>query len=280
MVASRSDSPQATHSSPDPLSSCFEATREGVDTVLQSMNQELYHVQASAMREVAKAAFSTASETGGIIEVPEQGDVLHNILHALHRSPCERSSGVSLDSLVTAVDHMHRYGITPRTLILPRTSYYDLLLSHSKVNPLSVYSLAGHHELHDLAVESSRFLLELSPTEIPDEAGKRMGVLYLKRILVLHTQVIQSLKRLLMQPPEAHAPIEGCDEAIQKALRMDWDVVASGLAWTAGAGASAEGLRSELLTLEATLNCEECKNALHRRVQDVSEQWANVKRTI
>lgn len=178
--------------------------------------------------------------TDGIIDVLANSNILHIILHSLYHSTCAQlnaDQAPTLHALVQAIDLMPSYGLTVATVIVPGTPLYSLLQSYSTETPLEVYTLAAHHNMEALAVSSSRhFLLKGSPMDIEDDAAERMGPRYLRRILVLDTQVREALKMLVMLPPKMHTLLDGCSEEQQQEFARRWTVAAGKIAWDAATG--------------------------------------------
>jgi hypothetical protein len=167
--------------------------------------------------------------------VPDSSAVFNVVLHTLYGTSSAHNSP-SFDTLTTAVDRMPFYDIDPKDYITRQTPLYQLLLSHAPLYPLQLYSLAGRHELEDLAVASSSHLLSFPISSLRDEMAMQMGATYLKRLFCLHFNRVNALKQILLAPPHPHPPTNECDFGQQKALTRAWALVSAHLAWDARPG--------------------------------------------
>lgn len=175
------------------------------------------------------------AESETIHDIPDSSAVFNIILHTLYgTSPAQNSP--SFETLITAVDRMVFYGISPRDFITRQTPLYQLLLTHAPLFPLHLYSLAGRYGLEELAISSSSHLLSFPISSLPDDMAIRMGPIYLKRLFCLHLNRINALKEILLVPPPPHPPTKECDFTQQKALTRAWALVSAYLAWDARPG--------------------------------------------
>jgi hypothetical protein len=158
------------------------------------------------------------------------------ILHSIYDLPCAHY-GPPLTALVAAVTALDSYGIPPKSLILPSTHLYDLLLSHAAQHPLIIYTLAATYDLLSLAVAASSFLLSFPLMTITDAEAERMGPMYLKRLFFLHFGRIDALKGLLSPAPKTHAPTEWCGFSDQGRITTAWALATGYLVWQARPGA-------------------------------------------
>ncbi|EDR04794.1 uncharacterized protein LACBIDRAFT_330283 [Laccaria bicolor S238N-H82] len=209
------------------------------DVVFRSMDSVLFYINSDELASVSSTAFfaqmRVCSHLDGVIDIPDNVDVLSIILCVLYDVPCGGRSP-SFNDLEKAIDRMTMHSVIPKAHILPSTHIHALLLSHALENPLVLYSLAAHHGLDDLATSASAHLLSWSLHDITDEDTKRMGPIYLRRLMNLQMQRTELLKRLLMQPPDAHQPIRVCGYAEQKKVSDGWMMVAAPLVWSARPG--------------------------------------------
>ena len=203
-----------------------------MDSVLFYLNSdELASVSSTAFR----AQLRVRNHLDGVIDIPDNADVLSIILCVLYDVPCGGRSP-SFNDLEKAIDRMATHGVIPKAHILPSTHIHSLLLSHASEEPLMLYSLAAHHGLEDLATSASAHLLSLSLHGITDDNSKRMGPIYLRRLMNLQMQRTELLKRLLMQPPDIHQPTRSCGYAEQRKVSERWMMVAAPLVWSAEPG--------------------------------------------
>lgn len=170
-----------------------------------------------------------------MVNVPEISSVLNVIIHMLYDTSSAQHSPSS-EVLITAVNRMPFYEIDPKLHITPSTSLYTLLLSHAPLVPLEIYALASHFDLHELAVSTSSHLLSYPLATITDDMAERIGAVYLKRLLSLHVDRANALKRILLLPPHPHPQTRECDFTEQKKLTRAWALVSAYLAWDARPG--------------------------------------------
>lgn len=247
------------------------------------MDSVLFYINSDELASVSSTAFFAQmrvhSHLNGVIDIPDNADVLSTILCVLYDVPCGGRSP-ALNDLEKAIDRMTTHGVIPKAHILPSTHIHALLLSHASENPLVLYSLAAHHGLDDLATSTSAHLLSWSLRDITDDNSKRMGPIYLRRLMNLQMQRTELLKRLLMQPPDAHQPIRVCGYAEQKKVSDGWMMVAAPLVWSARPEFPTDAIQMAFSVLEDGLICEMCRICLDVRVKDILLQWSSAKKTI
>lgn len=214
-----------------------------------------------------------------VINVDDKSHILNIILHAIYNMSCAHYSP-SFECLSSAVDRMMFYGMQPKSQITPSSPLYSLLLSHAPLCPLDLYTLASKHDLNDLAVSTSPHLLSLPLHNISDEIAEGMGPKYLRRLFFLHIGRSDALKRLLLSPPNPHAPTPFCDFSDQKTITRAWALASAYLAWDARPDLSTSFLESALRPLTEHLSCDLCKRSLNERIKNLLIQWSVVKRTI
>ena len=201
----------------------------GSDTIFSTADAVLFYVNskiitnatAHPFRSLLGAPLSDPRFRNHIISLSGSSDVLNIILHMLYGTSSAQHSP-TFETLVTAVNQMPAYGIQPCVHIIPPTRLYNLLLSHAPFSPMELYSLAAHHSLDDLAVNTSSHLLSYSMCTLSDEAAERMGAVYLKRLLQLHLERSNTLKKILVRPPNQHPPTKDCNFHDQKRLTRAW----------------------------------------------------------
>lgn len=216
------------------------------DIVFRSSDGVLFYANAHDLLRASGSAFeqflgSALSEerfqvdTGAVIDVPESSGVLDIIVHTLYKLSCARHLP-TIDDIERAVYHMPVYGVDPKAHIVPTNPLFDLLLSHAPLYPVRVYTLAGHFRAHELAVKTSSYLLSYNLADLSDEISIRMGPIYLNKLMALHLNAMESLKRIILQPPNAHARTKICDSNEQKKTARAWALAASYLAWDSNPG--------------------------------------------
>ncbi|KAF8148625.1 hypothetical protein B0H34DRAFT_204696 [Crassisporium funariophilum] len=269
-------------------SSFFPGSHRWVsDTIFRSSDSVLFYVNLEVMLQASSNAFHRVlvgpleEKLIGdvIIDIPESSVVLNIILHAMYGMSCARHSP-TMEELETAVNRLPFYGITPKIHIVPSSPLFELLLSHAPLARLRLYVLAAHHDLYELAVRTSSHLLSLDLSDITDDIAKRMGPIYLKRLMCLHLTCLETLKAIILLPPHPHPTTRKCTFVEQKQLSRAWTLAASYLAWDSKPNLSIHSMQSTFGALGDHLVCEECKGVLNVRIQEVIVKWVKVKRTI
>ena len=219
------------------------AYNDSSDTIFSTADAVLFYVHskiimnatAHPFRSLLGAPLSDPRFRNHVISLSVSSDVLNIILHMLYGTSSAQYSP-TFETLVTAVDQMPAYDIQPCAHIVPPTPLYNLLLSHAPFFPMELYSLAAHHSLDDLAVNASSHLLSYSICTLSDELAERIGAVYLKRLLFLHLERFNTLKKILLRPPNPHPPTKDCDFHDQKRLSRAWALAIAYLACDAKPG--------------------------------------------
>ncbi|RDX55425.1 hypothetical protein OH76DRAFT_1478075 [Lentinus brumalis] len=260
------------------------------DLIFLSSDSVFFYVHTSQVLSMSSNCFSNlvpptparakiVDDLGTVIALPETATVLNIVLHAVYDlSPAHYHP--ALDTLITAVDAMANYGISPAQHIAPSTPLYSLVLGQAPIQPIAVYALAAAHDLYDLAVPVSSHLLSFALYSLTDELALRIGPVYMKRLFFLHLGRLDALKRLLLPPPHPHPPTQRCDFTEQKKLTRAWALASAYLAWDARPDLSTSAMESALCPLADHLACDICKRSLADRVKQLVIQWSVVKRSI
>ncbi|KAF9560626.1 hypothetical protein CPC08DRAFT_466515 [Agrocybe pediades] len=269
-------------------SSFFPGSHNAIsDTIFRSSDGVLFYVTSKVLLSCSKKIFQEflGASIGEkrfrdvIIDIPESSAVLNIIIHTVYGISVARHSP-SFEDVETAIYRMPAYGIAPKDLIVPTKPLYELLLSQSPLYHIKVYTLAGHFKLEDLAVKVSSHLLSYDLSELTDDLVRSMGATYLKRLMCLHYNLVETLKSIILQPPGPHPVTPDCDFLEQKKLSRAWALAASYLAWDSRPDLSIHAIQSTFAELGDRLDCDECKRVLKERIKEVVVQWVNVKRTI
>jgi hypothetical protein len=160
--------------------------------------------------------------------VPESSIILNILLHAIYETSCADNRH-TIEQFVEAVDKMPVYGLTPRSVICFKNPLYHLLLSHGALRPVTVYALAAHHNLEDLAKNVSSYLLSHSLNEIDDEMADRIGAIYLKRFFLLFESRPREIAEICIEPPSRHPPNDSCGYQGQKRVTREWSLCLVGI---------------------------------------------------
>ncbi|PPQ71773.1 hypothetical protein CVT26_007607 [Gymnopilus dilepis] len=256
------------------------------DIVLLSSDSVFFYVHSHILIAASENGFrgllpppSPAKDQNSVVPIPENSVVLNILLHTVYDLSCAPYSP-TFPSLVTAVNRLPVYGIPPKVRIAPSTPLFSVLLSHAPLYPLELYALAASHDLYDLAVSTSSHLLSFPLSTLTDQMAERIGPVYLKRLFFLHFGRSDALKRVLLPPPNSHAPTPLCDFQEQKKLTRAWALASAYLAWDARPDLSTSTMESALRPLAEHLTCEDCRQALRDRIKNLVVQWSVVKRTI
>lgn len=213
------------------------------DTILMSTDSVFFYVHSHMLLASSENGFMgllpapPPSETNHetLIAVPDDSVHLNVILHAVYDMSCAQYSP-SFEVISTAVNRLHLYGVPAKKRIAPSRPLFSLLLSYAPVVPLDLYALAARHDLYDLAVSTSSHLLSFPLSTLTDDMAERIGPVYLKRLFFLHFGRSDALKRVLLPPPNPHAPTPDCDFSEQKKLTRAWALASAYLAWDARPG--------------------------------------------
>ncbi|KJA30021.1 hypothetical protein HYPSUDRAFT_251714 [Hypholoma sublateritium FD-334 SS-4] len=257
------------------------------DIVLLSSDNVFFYVHSHILLAASENGFrgritaptTPTKEADSIASIPDNSTVLNIVLHAAYDMSCAHYSP-PFPALISAVNRLHVYGISPKLRIAPSTPLFSLLLSHAPLFPIELYAVAASHDLYDLAVSTSSHLLSFSLATITDEMAEKIGPVYLKRLFFLHFGRSDALKRVLLPPPNPHAPTTVCDLTEQKKLTRAWALASAYLAWDARPDLSTCSMESALRPLAEHLTCEHCQQSLRDRIKNLVVQWATVKRTI
>ncbi|RXW22398.1 hypothetical protein EST38_g3449 [Candolleomyces aberdarensis] len=193
------------------------------DAVLFYVHRKIIeHASPTALRAFTGLSMDQLQEADTYF-VPESSMTLNIILHAVYETSCA-GNAPTIEQLVAAVDRMSEYGLDPKSMVCSRDPLYHLLLSHGALRPLTVYALAAHHNLEDLATHVSGYLLSHYAEEIDDQTSARIGAVYLKRFLMLVVTRPKELNQLLIQPPARHPPTDRCGYKEQNGVTKAWSL--------------------------------------------------------
>ena len=114
-------------------------------------------------------------------------------------------------TVVEVINALKKYGVPPQNVIAPSTPLYHILLTHASAQPLNVFALAAQHDLHDLAVTTSSYLLSFPLSTISDKMAEQIGPIYLKRLFFMHLGRAEVLRSIILPPPYPHILTKMCD---------------------------------------------------------------------
>ena len=212
------------------FSSSCEAFYVHRDVLLRASDNNFFRLlppQADKAHAGSRPQILSISENSNVVDL-----ILHavyNIHHTVHL--------FEIDILVAVFESMVKYGFTLKKYAAPSTLLYNLVLCHAPVSPFETYALAASHDLYDLAAPISSHLLSCSLCNLTDELARRIGPIYLWRLIHLHLERIDALKQFLLQAPHPHPESDTCDFLQQKRLSRAWSLAAAYLTWDSHPGA-------------------------------------------
>ncbi|KAK7439058.1 hypothetical protein VKT23_017764 [Stygiomarasmius scandens] len=229
------------------LSTAFQempatSNRPTPDVVLVSSDAVVFYVDEGTLLKASYNSFGDllpitstkkAERVRNLHDTPSSE--LNVLLHILYNLDCAQYNP-PLPIIISAIDHLPKYGLSPKTLITPQNPIYQLLLTNATIYPLEVYSLCGKYDIYELAVAVSPHLLSLTLSSVTDKDAERMGSLYLARLFRLHRTRVETLFKSLMPPPSLHNPTRKCGFESQKALASAWTMTTAYLSWSAKPG--------------------------------------------
>ena len=215
------------------------------DLILLSVDRVLFHLHAHQVLTPSTNGFahkwppqshSVNSENLPIILVPESSLVLNLVLHCVYDLPCTHLSS-TVEDVSVCVATIVKYGLPLSAYASPGGTLHNLVLSRAPTAGIQMYTLAAEHKLEQLAVAVSPSLLSFNLATLEEDLVKRMGAVYLKRLVFLHLGRSAALKRLLSPPLNYHPPDEDCGDEEHDALISAWGLAVASLGWDARPGA-------------------------------------------
>ncbi|KJA20642.1 hypothetical protein HYPSUDRAFT_42953 [Hypholoma sublateritium FD-334 SS-4] len=257
------------------------------ETVLVSSDNVLFYIHSPTLLAACPDVFTAYVNTSlsrdeyrtMAVHLDATATQLNIILHTLHgTSPA--ANNPDFDTLVTSIDRMPSFGMSPPRFIRPTAPIHELLLSYAPLRPLDLYALGAHHNISSLAVTSSSHLLSCNLSTITDPIAERIGAVYLKKLMLLHADRNMALRNILLHSPHPHPPTKTCSFEDQKSLTRAWALVSAYLVWDAKPDISTFAIKATLNPLLENMTCKLCHQALQARIKDVVSQWASGKHTI
>lgn len=229
------------------------------------------------------------------VDLPESGTVVRIILRSIYERIDSGGSDVpELRDLLTSLDSFKTYGISPQLYMLATSPMRSHLLRFTprQDDAIVVYAAAAHHELEEIAVTTSAYLLKYPLDEIKDTLLATMGPVYLLRLAKLHETRIDLLRELVLKPPDLHGPVPTCNFRNQGTVGKEWARVTADLGWRISPGMSSRAYSMEfskhhfardlstsviqtvLGSVSNELSCTLCKEQLRSRIQDIIVRWS------
>ena len=210
------------------------------DIILISRDNVFFHVHVSQLTSTSLNGFGSLVNAEiiacardyppAVVMVPEDAVLLNVLLHCVYDMPCDQYEP-SLGVLLDTINAFKTYGIPAQRFVAPCTIFYNHVLSQSPRSPLDVFIVAAENELEPLAIATSARLHSLRLSDITDHMAKRIGPVYLKRLLTLHLERTERLKALLTTAPKSHPDTLECGFVEQKQLTRAWALAAASLIW-------------------------------------------------
>ena len=214
------------------------------DLILISADRVLFHLHTNRVLTPSTNGFahkwppqscSVNSSSVPMILVPEPSPLMNLVLHCVYNLPCTRFSSRAED-VSDCVTTIVKYGLPLAAYASQGGALYNLVLSKAPTAGINMYTLAAQHGLDQLAVAVSPFLLSFDLAALTDDLARRMGPVYLRRLVFLHLGRSAALKRLLSPPLNYHLPDDTCGTLEHDALMNAWSLAVAPLAWNARPG--------------------------------------------
>ncbi|KAI0790643.1 hypothetical protein C8Q75DRAFT_716605 [Abortiporus biennis] len=255
------------------------------DTILISSDSVLFYVHSHHLLQSSGNAFGSllskvhssiaGSSSSNYITVRENADLLNVVVHAFYGMDSQKFNPppeVMLESIVC----LKKYGARLEQTIAPSTPLFDHLVMQAPRRPLDFYVTAAAHNLHSLAAQVSAYLLSFPLTSITDEQAEKMGAIYLKKLYALHHSRIETLRKLLLSPPEEHPANVDCGFVDQKRVTRAWALAAAQMVWEKLPGKlfSLFFIQTTLGSLTTHVTCNTCKEILNAKIRQIIVEWS------
>ncbi|KAF9041031.1 hypothetical protein BDZ89DRAFT_1060310 [Hymenopellis radicata] len=225
------------------------------------------------------------------LTIDDDFDVMYVILDAIYAAfPMytftseggrkQDSTTMELPLLTRAIERMIVYGVQPGDFIRSSSLLYKCLYKHTPLQPLDIFTLAAHHKIEALAVQTSSHLLSLNLDTVSAQCQHQIGPEYYNRLLSLHQDRLQSLKLIVTDPPLGHPLTLLCTDSDQDDMVNLWNSGMSMVQRDATPYLSPQFLVAQMRPYHAKINCVSCSQHFAARLSDVAEEWSKVKCTI
>lgn len=208
---------------------------------LISSDEIQFYVHRKQLLEASDAYWSDllVTPTGSLypssLRVAEDSPTLNVVLHVIYRLSLQAYSP-DLLTILAAINALRVYGIPLKSNVSPGMPLYDELVVQVPFMPIEVYAIAAENDLFELACEASRHLLSFKISSLTDEIAFRLGPVYLCMLYNLLIERVYVLRRLVIQPPDQHAPTALCGSEGYRALQLEWSKLASAMILSGGPG--------------------------------------------
>ncbi|KAG8942537.1 hypothetical protein FRC04_003608 [Tulasnella sp. 424] len=214
------------------------------------------------------------------IAIQESSQVLNILLHILYGLNCERYAP-NLDVIAHILESCFpRYGLQTIGAGDP-SGIGAMILKHAPSAPIRAYGLAASLGLEAICVATSQFTFQVTMDTVSEADALRMGAVYLLRLFLLHTNVLDTLKRLLANLPSLHDPNKSCTSAGQQKLVEAWrEAAGSIILQPAPQRTTTTDLIIAFGPVRGRTACPRCRECCQRRTTQMIREWETLKRTI
>jgi hypothetical protein len=178
------------------------------------------------------------------VYLEESAPVLNILFHSIYNLPSSQITPTNQE-LTETLHALIKYGFTLADYIYPLSHFQDLILFQATVYPIEMYALAAHYGLEELAVSVSGHLLSYDLSQLTDQLGTTMGAVYMRRLVFLHLDRKEELKKLLLPPAAFHEFTAECGEEEQAQLVRAWCFAMTTWAWEFSPGTQGPFLRCQ-----------------------------------
>lgn len=135
--------------------------------------------------------------------------------------------------------------------------------------------------MKSVCVVASPYTLSVPLQQITETDAIEMGSVYLRRLLLLHTGRIDTLKRILQLPPSQHYPSTSCGFIEQAPVSRAWRVAAASLLLQPQSqNTSVSAVKTALEAVFNGATCEACKECIRARISEAVDLWSASTTTI
>ncbi|KAF8327901.1 uncharacterized protein EI90DRAFT_3126552 [Cantharellus anzutake] len=261
------------------------------DTILQTSDDVSFYVHRTLLDSKSNNNFGGLLVYGvmcalrgarSLYMLEETASVLNIVLHILYGISSRRYCP-DIPVISQAFDMLIKYGCPLSTCVLSKSEIFVDLVSHAsdpESDPLEMYTLAASKGFEELAVPCSSFALRTPISSIENDAAIAMGAIYLWRLVKLHNERRQTLKRLLLQPPRAHEDTTACDKERRNGVIRAYGLTAGYAALQPTVMVTGDWIGDVFEKMIQNVGCGLCRDDVRSKVQSIIACWANAKRTI
>lgn len=201
---------------------------------LLSSDKVIFHVHTPVLFQSSNNGFAELShfplDVGIVFRLDSSSDILNIVLATIYGMAYEIFSQ-DLVCIIAAIDSFQVYGIDVPVYVHGHSLLAEYLNAQAASSPLLVYALASRHNLEDLAISTSSYLLvmELNEAELSEDIVRLIGARYLKRLFDAQRSRQAQLYDILFQPLSKHQIAPDCDSLEYAALSKAWTLAAGSI---------------------------------------------------